>query len=523
MRTSWLLLTALFALICAVRSAHAGKLHVRTVQQWTTFAEWSLTNPDWEGNPFDVIGTVTFEHIDSARKRVTEMFYDGGERWKFRFTGTRPGQWRFETASPDPDLDGHTGTVRVRASEPGVHGFVTAAGNRWAWQTGRDGELRAFVPQLVMYSGDLSEIARNPARLRRDVRVFLDGHGFTGFHVPSIGGRWFDIEASARVEPGMRNPDPRSFAALERAIAEVHAAGGMVHIWAWGDQQRKQTPIELPGGKNGTADRRLQRYVAARLGPVPGWSMGYGFDLDEWAEQPEVKAWHDYLHDHMGWLHFLGGRPEGPNRGTDHSAYRRWNAPLDYAGYEHHRPAYEVYAAALRANPGKPVMSEDRFRIRGKYPDKDYTEQLTRRGLYHSTMAGGVANIWGYLKEPEGGYRSGGRSGPYPHEEWIKTYSVFFFDRARFRTDLRVANELTDGYALAAPEGSGYLFYVEDADSVRVDLSGASGPPGAVAVDTRREYEELELGELEPREQRLRLPHASDWTVAVGSLRAPGD
>ncbi|MAG93645.1 MAG: hypothetical protein CMJ48_07840, partial [Planctomycetaceae bacterium] len=42
---------------------------------------------------------------------------------------------------------------------------------------------------------------------------------------------------------------------------------------------------------------------------------------------------------------------------------------------------------------------EDRFRIRHSktYADKDYTMEMTRRGLWHSTMAGGVANIWGHL------------------------------------------------------------------------------------------------------------------------------
>ena len=55
------------------------------------------------------------------------------------------------------------------------------------------------------------------------------------------------------------------------------------------------------------------------------------------------------------------------------------------------------FLAALKAIPGQPVMSEDRFRIRSvdRYRKKDYSEELTRRGLYHSTMAGGVANIWG--------------------------------------------------------------------------------------------------------------------------------
>jgi hypothetical protein len=219
----------------------------------------------------------------------------------------------------------------------------------------------------------------------------------------------------------------------------------------------------------------------------------------------------------MGWVHFLGGRAGGPTRGGDHSAHVDFNRPLDYAGYQHWQPGYEVYVAALEAIPGKPAMSEDRFRIRGKYPNKDYTEELTRRGLYDSTMAGGVANIWGYLKKPDGGYESGGMSFDYPHPEWIKTYSTFFFGRGRFVAQMERASELTDGCCLKASGGAHYTLYKEDADSVRVDLSGAPTALPAVAVDTLRPYKEISLGELPAQEQVVVLPRKSDWAIAVGT------
>ena len=54
-----------------------------------------------------------------------------------------------------------------------------------------------------------------------------------------------------------------------------------MHLWTWGDEQRHMTPARW--GINGNVDRATpERYIAARLGPLPGWTMGYGFDLDEW-------------------------------------------------------------------------------------------------------------------------------------------------------------------------------------------------------------------------------------------------
>lgn len=48
-----------------------------------------------------------------------------------------------------------------------------------------------------------------------------------------------------------------------------------------------------------------------------------------------------------------------------------------------------------------------------------------------------------------------------------------------------------------------------------IDLRGVEGPPLAVAVDTKRPYQELPIGVLEPGEHRWEAPYESDWVVAV--------
>ena len=73
-------------------------------------------------------------------------------------------------------------------------------------------------------------------------------------------------------------------------VVIAHRNGASLHMWAWGDESRRWTPIGV-GGINGTPDRRLQRYIASRLGPLPGWTMGYGFDLQEWVSESQTQAW----------------------------------------------------------------------------------------------------------------------------------------------------------------------------------------------------------------------------------------
>ncbi len=470
--------------------------------QWAPYLEWSLENASYEGNPFDLLATATFVHEGSGETRTTGMFHDGGATWKFRFTGTRTGRWTFVTSSADPDLNERRGVVTILPHPSrNVPGFVASSGDKWI----RTAAGRAFVPQLVMYAAP-KDLYGKPEKIDADIRTFLVEHGFSGFHVMGSC-HWFDInEMSSRdIRAADPNPDRRTFEALELLITKTHAAGGMVHLWAWGDDQRGWTPTRW--GKNGRVDRRLQRTIAARLGPLPGWTMGYGFDNWEWVTKDDLRAWHDYMHRHMGWPHLLGARAQ-KNRPTQ--IYEG----LDYSSYEQHRPDYEKYVETIMKRPDKPSFSEDRFRIRKSksYASKDYDMEMTRRGLWHSTMAGGVANIWGRLDSGAG--ESG--SAPYPRPEWIKTWSTFF--KARFVKDMTRAEELTDGVCLKRPSDRHFVFYKESTTSIQMNLSHMSGSQPAVAIDARKPYAEIDLGDTAPRRRTWTAPYRSDWAIAVGDF-----
>jgi len=469
----------------------------RRATQWEP-TEWAVPDVAHDGNPFDVVASVTFEHAETGETRVTEMFALGGGEWRFRFTGTRPGRWTYRSESVVAALDGLSGVVDVAPNADGV-GFVTHVGSKWARQVGADARLEALAPQYVMY--DTPDLYHDdPGKIDDDIATFMVGHGFTGFHT-YVFARWFDIHNERTQDmPDDVNPDPRTFDALELLIAKTHAAGGVTHLWAWGDESRRQTPIRW--GINGAVDKRLQRYIAARLGPLPGWTMGYGYDLWEWVDGDELAEWHAYMQSHMGWRHLLGARA------TKHTLGQITEG-LSYSAYEQHRPDYETYIRTIAARPAVPSFSEDRFRIRpnSRYPDKDYDEARSRRGLWRSAMAGGVANIWGNLDED-------GRSMPYPHPEWFRCYATFFGDR--FTLDMEPAPSAADGgVAMRSADGARYVFYVEEADSLSVDLSLMTGRGAVVVVDALERYTETGLGSVTAGKRTLRFGRVSDWAVAI--------
>lgn len=477
---------------------------------WSPYLEWALPNRSFSGNPFDLQASATFVHHASGERITTGLFYAGDSTWKFRFAGTQTGYWSFTTRSDDPDLAGQSGTVEILPN-PGAPGFVTHIGNKWA----RSGTGQVYVPQLAMYV-DPDVIYRDPARLDGDIETFFGEHGFNGFHV-QVYCRWFDIDE--RVSDRIRDPNPdfRTFEALELLITRVYQAGGVVHLWAWGDEQRRQTPVRW--GINGVEDRRLQRYIAARLGPLPGWTMGYGYDLYEWVGENDIRSWHNFMHANLGWRHLLGGRAGGPQNYSEGVTFPQIYDGLDYSSYEQHKPDLDAYLAAMAARPGKPVFSEDRFRMRNENREKDYNMEETRRGLWHSTLAGGVANIWGNLLSGDTGVEG---SEPYPNPEMIRTYATFFANR--FHTAMEPDNSLSDGAVLRLGTGTHLIAYKEETGALRIDLTTVTEPLRLVAVDTRLPYRELVIDTLRASEHVWRAPYVSDWALAAGDFdRIPAD
>ena len=128
-------------------------------------------------------------------------------------------------------------------------------------------------------------------------------------------------------------------------------------------------------------------------------------------------------------------------------------------------------------------------------------------------MAGGVANIWGNLKGDRDSWLG---SAPYPQPHWIQTNARFF--RSRFIIDMVRDNAITDGVCLRRPTQAHYVFYKEDTDSIRLDLSKMKGKQPVVAVDTTQPYKIISLGMLQPKEQQIKLPRRSDWAIAVGDF-----
>ena len=521
-------------------SCFARDFGAANIRMWQT-RQWEIKKESWTKNPFDIRAQVIFTHESDRETRRTETFYDGKDSWKFRFTATRPGKWTFVTRSSDADLDGHTGTVMVEKTQAAdSRGFLTHQGNRFALQAGDSSELVGYRFAVYMngkkfpcFGGSLKDkpwwqsplfAFKNDAHLEAYL-ADAKNHGFEIiFLLPGFPHVWARHSDAA----DGKNPRIETFEVLEKAITEAHSRGMRVHLWMWGDAQRGATPKAFDSsltnrfyswtrslfsgspdvagsGINGKTDRRLQRYIAARLGPLPGWSMGYGFDLHEWVDEQEVNDWAAYLHEKFGWDHLLSARGfvlKGQNNINAYDGFGR-DVPLATSNYG--PKDYDEIVTHMESNTSQPHLYAERH----TYKRQDFGMDMdgTRRLLWKQAMAGGMGGWYGFYENS---------AYPYPNPEQLQTVHRFW--RERFLLDMQRDNAMTNGYALKTPDNRQLVLYRQDADSVFVDLSAFDGRLSAVAVDAGKAYKELPLETLKREKQMIALPYKSDWAVAVGEF-----
>jgi hypothetical protein len=527
------------------KGAGADDLGNRKAHMWEC-EEYSLLNTTWSGNPFDLVATATFKH--AGEKRVTEMFYNGGDTWKFRFTGTRAGVWKLSTSSSDADLDGHKGSITVTPrANSGMKGFLTHVGNKYAIMAEDIDHLEGYVYQVFMNQQDYEQQHKHFSRIlghRRRSELIADYWNNTrenGFDIYffAVFYSWFRMGAlsindfSSSADPDLNQPDPALFDTLELAIKYAHERGGRTHIWAWGDNDRRQTPNHLGDGFRGKRHQRLIRYIAARLGPLPGWSMNFGFDT---IEMPNSEAdgawWADQMNRKMGWPHILTSRGWEDDSFGANSYSGFGGNPYDLETTDKGPADYQEIRQHILAHRSKPSIYEERHTYNrwkcwpGRVPDPDrLNETGCRRLIWYEAMAGGMGGFFGHFSERfnrYGPFHPEGPCGYHPDslKRAFRTYCEFW-KGGRLKLSMSPDNSRVSGatgYCLVTADKQHFVFFVEDADSITININGMQGNQPVVLIDTMARYDEIDKGRLSAGVHTIRMGSTSDWTLAVGDF-----
>ena len=113
--------TRVLFVVCLAVLSLPSAVRAADVEQWGVW-EISLDGPR-DGNPYiDAHVSATFRH--DKERIVVPAFYDGDGVYKVRFSPPVQGQWRYETQSKRPELNGKSGSFTAGPPAAENHGPV---------------------------------------------------------------------------------------------------------------------------------------------------------------------------------------------------------------------------------------------------------------------------------------------------------------------------------------------------------------------------------------------------------------
>jgi hypothetical protein len=138
-------------------------------------------------------------------------------------------------------------------------------------------------------------------------------------------------------------------------------------------------------------------------------------------------------------------------------------------------------------------------------------------------MAGGMGGFFGHFSErfnQYGPFHPNGPCGYHPDslKRAFRTHQEFW-KNGRLKLSMSPDNSRVrgaTGYCLVAADKKHLVFFVEDADSVTIDLSGMPTGQPLVSVDTKVDYREIDEGIRSAGIHTIQLSRTSDWAIAVG-------
>ena len=261
--------------------------------------------------------------------------------------------------------------------------------------------------------------------------------------------------------------------------------------------------------------------------------MSFGFDT---FEMPNAEAdaawWADEINRTMGWPHIL------MSRGWDDDSFGA-NSYAGFGGYPYDLettdkgPAdYQEIKQDLEIRKDKPSIYEERHTYNrwqcwpGSVHDPNrLNETASRRLIWWEAMAGGMGGFFGHFSTRFNRYGPFLTEGPcgYHSESLKRAFRTHreFWRNGRLKLTMSPDNRRVNGageYCLVDADRNNFVFFVENTDSVTIDLRGMPGRQRVVVVDTKADYDEKDIGSLMAGIHKIHLDTTSDWVIAVGNF-----
>ncbi len=378
--------------------------------------EFTLDAAGRYANPYvECSADAIFTEPDGRSTRMLPLFWDGGQKWKLRFSPDQPGEWTWSVKSTDAGLNGRSGTFHcVASNRRGSVRPMAGAPRHFQYENG----------ERMWFLGDTewSLVTDNPEEEhnRESVERYLRNRAAQGFNAvhfmmlneagwPNNGGPpWLAI--------GEEKINPAYFQEADQRVALANAQGLVLGVaLAWGNKGRNE-PWSWGRLPNLPARLRYARYVAARYGAYAVYFLVSG----EWhgeirsraAPPEEVRrefvAIGDAVQAANGHRRMIGIHPM-----TAHGSTREFNEAARWMGFADYQQNYaDLHGRALASRVvEKPIVnSEYAYFLRDQNGDgvvdkhHSYTAHDIRHATWDIVMAGAYV-VTGFGSTYMGGHR----------------------------------------------------------------------------------------------------------------------
>ena len=450
-------LTFVFMLSTAL-TAHAA-------ERWG-IVEVTLQGPA-AGNPYmDVKWSATF--TQGERPITVPGFWDGDGTYKVRFSPPTAGQWRYETRSATPALNGQTGTFTVAAPTGNNHGPVEICNTfylRYAdgspyHQFGTTCYAWVHQPRKLQEQ-TLKTLAASPFNKIRFC-VFPKSYAYNK-NEPEF----FAFQKGADGKFDFSRPAPAFWRHFEQRILDLQNLGIEADLILW-------HPYDRWGfaDMSKAEDDRYLRYCIARLSAFRNvwWSLANEYDF--MTNQPKGHRGNKQWEDWDRFFEIL--QKEDPHqrlRGIHNGSkwYDHTKAWVTHASLQ----TSEMNGVRFREQYRKPVIY-DECRYEGNIPEGwgNLTAQEMTRHFWLGTLSGCYVGHGETYKHPEDVLwwaKGGVLHGESPKRiQWLKD----FMAQAPAFHGLRPMGDDKGRFLLAKP-GEFYLLYCVDQRPQTIELAGS--------------------------------------------------
>jgi len=451
----------------ALLSLTLAALSSGATERWGV-EEVTLRGPSG-GHPYlDVQLSARF--IQGDRTNVVPGFWDDGDTYRIRFSPPTRGEWRYETQSANPELNGKTGAFTVAAPSANNHGPVEVFNtNYFRYADGTPYHqfgttCYAWVHQThELQEQTLQTLAASPFNKIRFC-VFPKSYRYNQ-NEPEF----FAFKRGADGKLDFNQPDPAFWRHFERRILDLQKLGIEADIILWHPYDRWGFANMSP-----EQDDRYLRYCIARFSACRNvwWSLAneYDFMTAQRPGRPGNKKWEDW--DRV----FSILQKEDPHqrlRGI-HNGTRWYDHTRDWVTHASLQSSEMNGGIRFRQRYQKPVVF-DECRYEGNIPEGwgNITAPVMVQRFWLGTLSGCYVGHGETYKDPMDilwWAKGGVLHGESPKRiQWLKD----FMAKAPPFHELTPLGDDKGNFVLAKP-GQYYLVYCFRGKSQSIELPGNS-------------------------------------------------